>query len=193
MAERVSGKTVTGKKDTFTLTGRRGPRGTKVTPFPVKTELFHSHLVVPPQQRDVSGILEFQAQKEAESLDRVVAPVDKVPQKDVRGLGRPPPHLEEIQEVEELAVQVPDYSHGAEDRLDVGLLNQQLTHVLAQLPEGPFRHALALPESLDALVDVEEHPRFQRRGMCVCMCVCVCHRYTTTNVSMDDCPRTITS
>lgn len=46
-----------------------------------------SSLVISSKEGNVSRILEFQAEKELESLDRVVSSINKISHKDIAGVG----------------------------------------------------------------------------------------------------------
>ena len=115
-----------------------------------------SALVVAPKESDVAGILELQAQEEAESFHRVVSPIHKVAQKYVRGVWRRSAdgRAEEVQQVKELAVQIADDGDGRSDRLHIGFFDQQLGHRNAQPPESSFRHAFTRPERFYVPLDI---------------------------------------
>ena len=63
-------------------------------------------LVIPPYEGDPIGISHLERQQQEEGLDGVVAAIDEVAEEEVVGVGTLAPHLEELDQVVELAVDV---------------------------------------------------------------------------------------
>lgn len=68
--------------------------------------------MVPPQQEEVLGIFDFVAEQEHYCLDRLLASVHVVSQKEVVLVRRVPPVVEYLQQVLELPVDIPHDLYG---------------------------------------------------------------------------------
>ena len=101
-------------------------------------------LVVASDQRDVLGVPHFESQQQQERLDRVEAPVHEVPHEEVVGSRTVVAHFEQLHQVVELPVDVAADGDGSVDRLDVGLFNQNVFRIVAQVSDFAFLYELAL-------------------------------------------------
>ncbi len=72
--------------------------------------------MVPPQQKEVLGVFYLIAEQQHYCLDRLLAPIHVVPQKEVVLVRRVPPVVEDLQQVLKLSVDVP---HDLDGRLEL--------------------------------------------------------------------------
>ena len=101
-------------------------------------------LVVASQQSHSVRPASFEDHQPGERLQAVVTSVHKVPHEDVVGVRRRAALSEQLLQVVELAVDVPTDSHGGADRLDVGLLQQEITDQVTKLLQLIFRQIFAI-------------------------------------------------
>mmetsp|Transcript_2097 Transcript_2097/g.5610 ORF Transcript_2097/g.5610 Transcript_2097/m.5610 type:complete len:365 (+) Transcript_2097:114-1208(+) len=111
-------------------------------------------LVVPPQKGDVRGVARLEAEEEGEGFERVVAAIHKVAHEDVIRGGHFAAGLDEVEEVVELPVDVTAHRHGGFHGLDVGLLDEKLLDIIAQLLKVPLDQVLALLHLLNPRVEI---------------------------------------
>ena len=110
-------------------------------------------LVVSPEQDDVLGILHLIAEQQLDGLYRVVAPVDKIPYKNILVGWQFAPHLEELKHVKKLSMDVPADGDGGLGLVDVALLEKKFLHLVAQRSDRPLLQVLATLQLSYPLVD----------------------------------------
>src|SRR3569833_2283914 len=113
-----------------------------------------SSFVVSSQQCNESWILQFQAQQQLESLNRVVPTIHEVAHDYVSCVGYLPTLGEELKKIVELAVDVTADGDWSLHWLNVALLNEKLFHFLTQNAKVALRQNVAALHSLEPLVDV---------------------------------------
>ena len=113
--------------------------------------------MVAAKQRNFVRPSGFEQEQSGERLEAVVAAVYEVAHEDVVGVGDLAASTEELFQVVELAVNVAADGDGREHRLHIGLLQEQVTHDIAESLQLVFRQVIALFRNLDPLVNVEVH------------------------------------
>lgn len=101
-------------------------------------------LVVAPQQEDLFGVFDLVAEEQLDGLHRVVAPVYEVPDEDVSVLRKLTSHLEQLEYVEELAVDVAADGHRRLRFLHIRLLEEQFLDLVAERPDCLLLKVLAV-------------------------------------------------
>mmetsp|Transcript_99434 Transcript_99434/g.256998 ORF Transcript_99434/g.256998 Transcript_99434/m.256998 type:complete len:343 (+) Transcript_99434:194-1222(+) len=116
-------------------------------------------LVVPAQQRDALLIADLLKEHRRHGLHRIVAAVHVVSEEEVVRLRQRPADAKELLQVQELPVDVAAHRDGAADGLAVGLLLEDLAHLLAQGLALGLRELTFVLHVLDLLLEV----RIQQR------------------------------
>ena len=99
--------------------------------------------MIAPQQRDMAGVFQLQAEQQAQCFNRIMTPIYKISQENIGRLRRPAAYLEKVQEIKELAMQVTDDSDRTGNRLDIAFLHEKFRNIRTQLFERPFRYQFA--------------------------------------------------
>ena len=89
--------------------------------------------MIAPEQCDAVGPLGLQREESGEGFETVIAPVDKVTEKDVVCVRNLAARAEQLLQVVELAVDVAAYRHRRRDGLHVGLLQQKIADDITEL------------------------------------------------------------
>jgi len=76
------------------------------------------------QQGHILGVTRLQTQQQRQGLDAIMAAVHKIAHENIARLWYFPPTSKELEQVKELAVDVPADRDGASDRLDVAFFDQ---------------------------------------------------------------------
>lgn len=87
-------------------------------------------LMIPPQQSHMLGIPCLQTQQQRQGLHAIVTPVHKIAHENVARLRYFPPTSKKLEQVEELAVDVPAHRDGAPHRLDVAFFDEDFFDLL---------------------------------------------------------------
>mmetsp|Transcript_17525 Transcript_17525/g.54741 ORF Transcript_17525/g.54741 Transcript_17525/m.54741 type:complete len:529 (-) Transcript_17525:13-1599(-) len=107
-------------------------------------------LVVPAEDEEVLGVLNFEGQQEAYRLERLLPAVDVVPEEEVVRLGREPPVLEQPQQVVVLPVNVPADLYRRLQLQQNRLRHEHLPRPHAQHPDLVVLQRHLLPRPLTA-------------------------------------------
>jgi len=99
--------------------------------------------VVASEKYDVFGVFQFVAKQELDGLNRVIASVDKIPNKNVARARQFPSDFEKLQDIKELAMDIPADGDGCLRFLDVALLEEQLFDSVAESSYGLLLQILA--------------------------------------------------
>ena len=110
--------------------------------------------VVASEQGDVRGVLELQAEKELEGLNRVESSVHEVSHEDVASVRDFTALIEEFEEIMELTMDVSADGDWSLDWLDVALFDEDLLDLLAKDSQFSLREDSSVLNSLEPAVDV---------------------------------------
>ncbi len=116
-----------------------------------------ARLVVAAYQRDAVRIAHLERKQQQERLHRVEAAVDEIAQEEVIGLGTHAAVLEELHEVEELAVDVAADGDGRIHMLHITLFDQDLARLEAELLHLRLGERLAFLELLNLQIQIAAH------------------------------------
>eukprot|EP00216_Chloropicon_sp_CCMP2111_P002954 CAMPEP_0198234436 /NCGR_PEP_ID=MMETSP1446-20131203/457_1 /TAXON_ID=1461542 ORGANISM="Unidentified sp, Strain CCMP2111" /NCGR_SAMPLE_ID=MMETSP1446 /ASSEMBLY_ACC=CAM_ASM_001112 /LENGTH=362 /DNA_ID=CAMNT_0043915217 /DNA_START=63 /DNA_END=1152 /DNA_ORIENTATION=- len=117
-------------------------------------------LVVAADEADAVRVANFQSEEKQKGLHAVESPVHEVAHEEVVRPGAVRPDLEKLKQVEELPMDVPANGNRRVDLLHVALLGENLDRTQAKPPHLHFAQELALPELVDACVQVKHfHPK----------------------------------
>lgn len=111
--------------------------------------------VVAPDQMHTRRVSKLEAHEQRYCLDREQAAVYIIAQKQVIGVRAKPANLEDLQHVEELAVDVAHHRDGRENVHYIGLVHELFLELVAYRLDDRFCEELLLVEPLDALVEVD--------------------------------------
>mmetsp|Transcript_86454 Transcript_86454/g.242040 ORF Transcript_86454/g.242040 Transcript_86454/m.242040 type:complete len:255 (+) Transcript_86454:315-1079(+) len=134
--------------------------GIAVLPHALVVEAVHlgdlSRLVVAADQRDATRIADLEQYQQLECLNAVVTSVYEVAHEDVVLLRNLPTDVEQLQHVEELAVDVTTDHDRKLDRLNIVLLDEKVLKLLACHSQQPLGQYLVLvPQARDPDVWVQ--------------------------------------
>lgn len=77
------------------------------------------------------------------------SPVDVITQKQVVDVGALPSHLEDLQQIIKLTMNVPHYRHGSIYSLNVALLHKDLPHASTERLNFLLLQQLTIPQLID--------------------------------------------
>lgn len=105
--------------------------------------------MVPPNKRDPIRVPNLESKQKQESLNRVVPPINEVPQKKVIPIRTLSTHFEELYKVVELPVDVTAYGHRGVDTLHIRLVDENLAGFLTEDFHLGLPKVLTTMETLD--------------------------------------------